>query len=357
MPPGWDGVETIGHIWKVQPELQVVICTAYSEYSWEEIDSRLNHSNRYLILKKPFDNLEVRQLAMSITARAKLEIEMESIRKRMMEASRQAGMAEVATGVLHNVGNVLNSVNVSAGFIVEKLRSSRVQNIGKIAALLPTEPEALARFVSEDENGTRLPGYLAKLGTHLDSENASLQQEVGRLVKNIDHIRHIVAKQQEYTKVSGILELIEVTELIEDALQMAVNDDDLQSRAIVRNFTQIPRVQTDRHKVVQILVNLIQNAKTATVGLLPDARRVTLSTSHTADNVAIVVADNGIGIEQEHLQRIFAFGFSTRKNGHGFGLHSSALAASDLGGSLTAASDGPGCGAVFTLELPICAKP
>ncbi len=114
----------------------------------------------------------------------------------------------------------------------------------------------------------------------------------------------------------------------------------------------MPPITVEKHKVLQILVNLMRNAKFAcSESGLPD-RQMTLRVSRDADIVKISVSDNGVGIAPENLTRIFSHGFTTRKDGHGFGLHSGALAATEMGGRLSVQSDGLGLGAAFTLELP-----
>jgi signal transduction histidine kinase len=262
-------------------------------------------------------------------------------------------MAEVATSVLHNVGNVLNSVNVSGAVILDKVRKSRVSNFCKAADLLEAHKDDLIGFVSSDPKGKRLPGYLASLAPLLAGEQEEILQELTLLLSNIEHIKEIVSMQQNYSRVSGATESLNVIDLVEDAVRM--NSVALQRHEVtlIRDFQDQPVVVVDKHKVLQILVNLIRNAKYALDDGQPTEKRMTLRVAANGNGRAkIVVIDNGVGIPEENLTRIFAHGFTTRKEGHGFGLHSGALAAKELGGSLTAHSDGPGKGATFTLEFP-----
>jgi C4-dicarboxylate-specific signal transduction histidine kinase len=120
----------------------------------------------------------------------------------------------------------------------------------------------------------------------------------------------------------------------------------------VREYDSLPVVTVQKHKVLQILVNLLRNAKHACDDSGKATKQVTVRVVAEHGRVRISVTDNGIGIPAENLTQIFAHGFTTRKNGHGFGLHSGALVARELGGSLTALSDGPGRGATFVLDLP-----
>lgn len=353
MPPGWDGLETIVHLWEAQPNLQTIICTAYSDYSWEDINRRLNQSDRFLILKKPFDNVEVHQLASALTSRAGVERELADSTRRLIDASRQAGMAEVATGVLHNVGNVLNSVNVSASLVVEQLQKSKTTSLAKAVQLMREHKDDLGGFLTHDAKGKQLPLFLEALSEQLIREQAGLARELLALQQNIDHIKQIVAMQQSYAKVSGALENLLLEELVEDAMRMSSTALARHKIEVVRLFESVPPVLVDRHKVLQILINLINNAKHA-LDHRPDGRRLTLRiVRHETERVRVEVTDNGAGVPSEILTRIFSHGFTTKKTGHGFGLHSGANAAKEMGGSLSVRSDGEGTGATFVLELPL----
>jgi two-component system, NtrC family, sensor kinase len=284
--------------------------------------------------------------------------ELQSTQQQLMDASRQAGMAEVATGVLHNVGNVLNSVNVSATLLAEKLGSSRAENLVRAARLLREQNGTLAEFLTEDTKGRLLPGYLADASDELARERQDALAEVTLLNKNIEHIKDIVAMQQNYARVSGLIETLPLEALIEDAVRMNVGAFERHRITLVRDYASVPHAAVDKHKVLQILVNLLRNAKYALDEGGADEKKLTIRLRRKdARTLAIDVTDNGVGIPAENLTRIFSHGFTTRKEGHGFGLHSAALAAQQMGGSLTAHSGGPGLGATFTLELLIAPQP
>jgi signal transduction histidine kinase len=278
----------------------------------------------------------------------------EAMHRRLLAVSRQAGMAEVATGILHNVGNVLNSVNVSAGLAVEMVRTSKLSSLEKVAALLEEKRGQLGDFLSNDPKGRLVPEFLVQLTGRLRAEQAGQLRELDSLVKHIGHIKNIISMQQRYAKVSGILELVPVEELVEDGLQINAEALSRHGVSLERRFAPVPPVVADKHKVLQILVNLIRNAKYAVEHSPAPIKRVVVSILAPSDKrVQIQVQDNGVGITPENLNRIFAHGFTTKKDGHGFGLHTSALAAKEMGGALHAHSDGLGCGALFTLELPV----
>ncbi|EJL04595.1 ATPase/histidine kinase/DNA gyrase B/HSP90 domain protein [Pseudomonas fluorescens Q2-87] len=277
--------------------------------------------------------------------------------KQLAAAARQAGMAEIATNVLHNVGNVLNSVNICADLVTRKLRTSKAQGLGKAVQLMNEHADDLADFISQDAKGKLLPGYLNQLVEALAIEQQSMTDELEQLTKSVDHIKEIVSAQQSYAGASSIAETVQIKELIEDALRMNVGILAARQITVVRNFAATPLLQLDKHRVLLILVNLIKNASSAMddrPGLQP---QITLVTEVQLGNTLVIrVIDNGEGIVPENLTRIFAHGFTTRKDGHGFGLHSCVLAAMEMGGSLEAHSDGPGTGATFTLKLAIKAS-
>lgn len=287
-----------------------------------------------------------------ITQRKLAQAKLDEVNKQLMEASRRAGMADVATSVLHNVGNVLNSINVSSSLLAERIRESKVNNIAKVVAMMQAHEKDLGEFISTDPKGKQLPGYLAGLSAHLSKEQADMLAEVEALLKNIVHIKEIVAMQQSYARISGVVEPVPVNELVEDAIRMNLGAIDRHQIKVIRDLQPSIPVIIDKHKALQILVNVIRNAKYACDDSGRAEKLVTIRVRSTDDAVSIAVIDNGVGIPAENMTRIFNHGFTTRAEGHGFGLHSAALAAKEMGGNLTAFSDGPGQGATFTLEIP-----
>jgi signal transduction histidine kinase len=266
-------------------------------------------------------------------------------------------MAEIATNVLHNVGNVLNSVNVSADLVSARLRASKVKGLARAVQLMDAHAHDLGEFLTGDAKGKLLPGYLRELALALESDHEIMTRELGLLGKSVEHIKEVVAIQQSYAGASRVVESLRFDELLDDALRMNAEALSRHKVGIVKNLGELPALPLDRHRLLQILVNLISNAKHA-MNHTPNQNQYITFGAELVDAEAgrvlrITVADNGEGIAPENLIRVFAHGFTTRKDGHGFGLHSCVLAAQEMGGSLTAHSDGPGHGATFTLEVPI----
>jgi signal transduction histidine kinase len=275
-------------------------------------------------------------------------------RQAVVETARAAGMSEIATGVLHNVGNVLNSVNVSATMVAQKVRATALGDLERVVEVMDQHAADLPGFLGKDPRGKHLHPFLKSLTAKLAEERAALEREVHGLTEGIDHVKVLVKAQQTYARRTEVLEPTILAEQIEAALgisyQVLPKREDL---VVERELEDLPRVNVDRHKLMEILVNVIINARQsmAESGCAPPILRLSVAKVDD-ERVQIRIADNGLGIPPENLVNIFKHGFTTKKNGHGFGLHTAANAATEMSGGLRAESDGPGKGATFVLEIP-----
>jgi PAS domain S-box-containing protein len=293
-----------------------------------------------------------------ITERKRAEAELETANRNLLEATRRAGMAEIATSVLHNVGNVLNSVNVSVSTATGRLLNAPVKDLTCAVQMMTQRKDDLGEFLTQDERGRQIPGFLEAAMEVMSVEQKALLDEMACLARNVEHIKEIVRVQQTHARSGNVKEQIKVVGLIEDALRVnLVGGTENAAIEVVREFEADPILLGDRHAILQVLINLVSNAKHAIAGNGRPEKRLTIRTSlehRDGDEFFVVcVTDNGIGIEPANLTRIFNHGFTTRKDGHGFGLHWSANTARQLGGSLTARSDGPGAGATFVFLIPV----
>jgi signal transduction histidine kinase len=302
--------------------------------------------NAMLYAQQERQRLDIEQLVRERTK------ELETAQGRLVELSRRAGMAEVASGVLHNVGNVMNSVNVGASVVRDSVRTLPVERLQRALELLDENAARLPDFLANDAAGRKLPQYLAKIGEVLGAEKSALLESLDQLSEHLEHMKKIIAAQQSYAKTRGMTEECSLAELADSAL--AINEAALREAAIevVREFEPLPPVVADRHQLMQILVNLVSNAKHALTDCEDRVRRLHLIVAGDERDVRIEVLDNGSGITPDSMRRIFAHGFTTKRTGHGFGLHNCANAAQEMGGSLTAHSAGAGLGARFVLKLP-----
>ncbi len=282
------------------------------------------------------------------------EFELQKTNEKLLAASRRAGMAEIASNVIHNVGNVLNSVNVSLSLSRTAVKNSGVENLLKAADLLKhnaNDPE----FLSHNPKGKILPDFLRMSAESLAEMRSSVLDELEHLGRNLDHIKTIVSMQQQYAGVVAVTETVSVIQLVEDAVRIGECTLSASNVGIQKDFVVDIEADIDKHRVLQILVNLIRNAKHACEDAAHDQPKTICVTidQPTDDFFMVEVSDNGVGIDEKNLTSIFNHGFTTKDEGKGFGLHSSANAAKDLGGSLIATSPGKGKGAAFVLNLPI----
>ncbi|WNG52123.1 AAA family ATPase [Archangium minus] len=279
--------------------------------------------------------------------------ELKQTQVRLVETARAVGMTEIASNVLHNVGNVLTSAVVNLEITRQAVGASRVTRVKQVAALLEEHRGKLGDFFAKDPRGEQLIDYLSALSKELLDEQTHLQESLEAMNRHVEHIRAIVQVQQTYAKTSLLLEECDLGQLVDDTLR--IQQAALQRHGITVNLvvSRVPRVRLDKHKVLQILINLVSNAKYALDTVPEGQRHMTVRLTAEKGKARIQVVDNGSGIAPEHQAKLFSHGFTTRKDGHGFGLHSSALAAQMLGGSLTLESAGPGQGATATLEIPL----
>jgi len=290
-------------------------------------------------------------IILDITERVGAEQRERLLQKQLREASHQSGMAEVATGVLHNVGNVLNSLGVASSTVQARLKASQYDRVGRVAALLEAHRCTLGDFLANDARGKHLPQYLSALGVQLKKDSEGLQQEINAISGHVQYLCEIVQAQQTFARVGGAEEAVDVRELVDTALRLKAQD--LEGMDVRREIADIPEFLTDRYKLLQIVVNFIGNACDAIAASTSGARRIAIRAQVVDDQLEIAVEDSGVGIPGELLARIWEFGFTTKAHGHGFGLHSSAVAAQQLGGTVAVISAGAGLGARFTVTIPL----
>lgn len=299
--------------------------------------------------------------ALHVSGVCALAVEHAHILKTLLDTSRLAGKAEVATEVLHNVGNTLNSISVSAERLGEMVQKSGSSTLPAIVELIEQHKDDAAAFFGSDPKGRKLPLYFASLSTQLTKERWRLLEEIGHQLRHVRRAADIIRTQQDAAGSKVLIEQFDLASVIEESVE--VFEQKLAERQIQveRKYARLPTMQGERRKILQIMVNLISNAADAFEGfngLKREERRVSLrlqSVDRENEHVMVEVADNGRGISSEIMEHIFAFGFTAKKGGHGFGLHNAANLATEMGGTLTAESPGEDKGAVFRLELPTTA--
>lgn len=289
-----------------------------------------------------------------ITERVHAQEEKDKLNRQLQSMSRQAGMAEVATGVLHNVGNVLNSINIASNQATRLVRTSRLSSLQKADELVQQHLDDFANFVAEDARGRQIPKYISQIAKTWEEEQALVLSELAELTKHIEHVKHVINVQQEHAKIANVTQAVQPCLLLEDALATVAPMLRAAHIELIRDIQTTQIVNSDPHKIMQIMVNLLSNAKHAVLDARSPEPCITLRAEQVDQtHVVLSVTDNGVGIAPENLARICQHGFTTKKNGHGFGLHSCALLAKELGGELGFTSPGVDCGATFSLKLPV----
>lgn len=278
---------------------------------------------------------------------------LEHARAQLVDTARTAGMSEIATGILHNVGNVLNSVNISASLVSQKVEGMSVKDLQRVSDILESHADNLGTFIAEDPKGKHLQPFLSALSLQIGEEQRFISAELGSLTDGIEHICELIKSQQQFAVKTELVEEINLADKLDEAVRItdqALGKD--HGMRLVCEFEDLPEITLDKHRLLEIIVNLIQNARQAMAGLQPRVLTLRLR-HHGEDKVRIEVSDTGTGIEAEAAAKVFNLGFTTKADGHGYGLHTAANAATEMGGHLTAESEGQGHGATFVLELPL----
>ncbi len=290
---------------------------------------------------------------MNITDRKIAEKELDMTNKKLIEVSRLAGKAEIATDVMHNVGNALNSVNINADVMGARINKIKTPVLNKVAHLLSENKDAIAEYLTQDEKGKMIPNVVIQFAEYLTKEQEILKDEVKSNKEKIDHIINIISMQQSFAKNVLVKEFHTSNDLMDSSIDMNMTALERHDISIIRDYEETFEFKTDKHKVLQILINLINNSKDAFIDNLQLDKKIICGIRKVENMVEFSIKDNGSGITKENINKIFNHGFTTKKTGHGFGLHNSANNATQLGGNLEMKSDGIGKGATFTLKIPL----
>ena len=291
-----------------------------------------------------------------ITARKEAEASLADAQHQLVDAAHKSGMADMATGVLHNIGNILNSVNLAGEEIARIAAASKVGGLQKANEMLAQHHDDLAGFLTQDSKGQKLPDYYLKIGGVLAEEIGGIAREAKALTEKTTMMKEVISTQQAYARAGFHSEDLDIAALIEDALK--IQDASLHKWGIAlhKHYGQTPLCSGQKSKLLQVITNLLKNAKEA-MGendMHNKTKDLGIETGMLGeDTIFIKISDNGCGIDDKQLAKIFNHGFTTKEDGHGFGLHTSANAMTEMKGTLTVESDGPQQGASFTLTLPI----
>jgi len=339
----WDFTDSKGSVFPADVELTGIEIEG-NKFVQMVIRDVTERENAQEALRKANENLELKV--------QKRTEELNDLNSKIGEIARSAGMAEVASGVLHNVGNVLNSVNVSTSLLRSQVKDSKINNLEKLTGMLKEHENDLCDFLKNDEKGKYVIPFLMELSNKLIRDQNNQVLELDSLSDNIEHIKNIVTMQQSHTGSMGVIEKLHSSVIMNDAININLASMGKQEIEIIRDYKDDPEISVDKHKLIQVFVNLVSNAGHALSNKEQD-KQITIGIQKDKDVAKFYVQDNGIGIEEGDLARVFEFGFKKRKGGHGYGLHHSAIMVKEMGGEIQVKSEGLGKGARFELYIPL----
>jgi signal transduction histidine kinase len=278
--------------------------------------------------------------------------QLEAAQKELVEKAHKAGMADIATGTLHNVGNILNSVRISVEAIADELGRNPLRDLSRANDLIRTHEHDLGSFLAGDSRGAALMRYYLKIETPIRRVYETVSRDIRRVIDKVNDIGDVITAQQSYAGLGGLTESISIRDLVEDALTIHTIALDRDSITIVRHYENLPPINVQKSKFMHVLFNVIKNAREAMEKTPPEKKMLTISIRRDGDHIRIAFADTGCGILPENLKRIFSYGFTTKREGHGFGLHSSANYIKEMGGLIWAESKGKDLGSAFIIKIP-----
>jgi signal transduction histidine kinase len=312
-------------------------------------DGSIRHLERIAGSRRSFDENLV-GIILDVTDRVQAEERERALQEQLRVVSHQAGMAEIATGVLHNVGNVLNSLGIANSTLRTHVKSQRLERLAKAAEMLREKRAELSQFLTQDPHGKHLPDYLCALSAQIADAARTMHAELDTVEDLLQHLRNVVGAQQSVAETRAATEPVKLQQMIDTALSLDPPADQIR---VLRTYEDLPPVVTDRHKLLQILINLVNNARDAVYASDVNSGRIAVRLYRENQHAVISVEDNGVGMSAEVLAHLWQFGFTTKRNGHGFGLHNCANSAKEIAATLDAYSAGANQGARFDLRLPL----
>ena len=379
MPPGWDGLDTIEHLWRVDPKLQVIICTAFSDHSWEEITERLVHSEGLLVLKKPFEPVELHQMVSTLSAKWASE------RKVARHLAQLDELVAQRTSELHQAYESLQKEVVERERVEIELRhAQKMEAVGQLAAGIAHEINTPIQFVTDSVFFLKEAFEAYEVGlTHCQklTERPEIDPDLRRVWAAVEEEQdlHFLKKEWPQALDRALYGLNRVGSVVRamcsfahpgerhacaSDLNAALNDTLSVTRAaykyvakVEKDFGYLPPVVCHISDLNQVFLNLIVNAADAIEErtVRRDLGTIKISTRHNGEVVRVAIEDDGVGIPEDIQERIFEPFFTTKPIGKGTGqglaiVHT--LVVGRHGGKIHIDSK-PGRGTRFEITLPV----
>ncbi|MDX1837275.1 hybrid sensor histidine kinase/response regulator [Legionella taurinensis] len=365
MPPGWDGIYTIKQLWEVDPHLQVVICTAYSDYSFDEIYQQLQGSDNFIILKKPFDIIEIRQLASTMTKKWSLakqareyialseeklaknyeELkglynELQSTQSQLVQHSKLVAIGQLAAGIAHEINNPIAYV------------ASNTKTLSDYTEVIKLVLKNMEHQLNQTQEAAELKNYWQQL---TKEKNLSfILEDIADLIKEsgegLRRVSEIVNDLKFFSHTDeGEMQKANINECIDVTLKMIWNE--LKYKCTVKKeYGDLPAITCNPRQLNQVFMNLLVNAGQAIV----EQGEITITTGVEGNHVFIAIKDTGSGISPENMEKLFDPFFTTKPvgTGTGLGLSISYNIVQKHEGQIKVASK-EGEGTTFTVYIPM----
>ncbi len=271
--------------------------------------------------------------------------------KTFTDQAHKEGMANIATEILHNIGNILNSVNTSVQFMREVITTPVFDDLTMANHLLNMNITDIDNFISNDIKGKKLMEFYVNLGKSFDILQNHLSNHIHRLDYKVNSINDIIVAQQNFAVEKAIVEELDIISVLDDSLKLHLSSLDKYKIEIIKNYLYRPKILAQRSKLMHIFFSLISNAKESFLDILRESRYIRITVYNDSTGKYICIEDNGCGIRSDLLEKIFTYGYTTKKEALGFGLHRCTSYMKDMAGEIWAESDGPDKGATFVLRF------
>jgi signal transduction histidine kinase/DNA-binding LacI/PurR family transcriptional regulator len=276
---------------------------------------------------------------------------LESSYQKLAEQAHREGMADISSEILHNTGNILNSVNASVHLMKDVIDNSAINDLIKANRMLEENLDDIEDFINHNPKGKKLFHFYIGLGSSFTELQNQLLHYINRLDNKVQSINEIIAAQQNYAGVIEIMEELDITSVVNDAIKLFSESLDNYRIQVVKEYRDVPKVMAQRMKLFPILINIISNAEEAMFDNPEKERKLIFTIHGDSQGKYIRVTDNGCGIPADSLDKIFKNGSVIQNDHYGFGLYRCAKYMSEMGGKIWAESPGPGKGTTIVIQF------